>query len=179
MFWITFLSLTFAPTTFLFCRLFPSLYFRLLKLFSSGWEILFWFRRWIWLLNACVLFDQSHDFSLIVLQFLVTAVLGIVFISRPSLFHFASRILVIFIASWMIFLEIGFFIISFLTRWYFVFKEMALSWELIFFLNFVGSEYWCDMIEGLQCASVCRVVNAWCRFCFLCIFFKITALDSV
>ena len=128
----------FCTNDFLFCRLFPSLYFRLLKLFSSGWEILFWFQRWIWLLNACVLFDQSHDFSLFVLQFLVTAVLGIVFISRPSLFHFASRILVIFIASWMIFLEIGFFMISFLTRWYFVFKEMALSWELIFFLNFVA-----------------------------------------
>ena len=106
-------------------------------------------------------------------------VLGIVFISHSSLFHFTSRILVIFIASWMIFLEIGFFIISFLTRWYFVFPRWRWvgNWSF-FWISLVLS---IDMI-WLRDFNVRVYVGLWMPdvdFAFYVFFFKITALDSV
>ena len=70
-----FLLTYFLSNDFYFAGYFPSLYFRLLRLFWNYFraveEYYFWFWRWIWLVNARVI-DQSHIFSLFVLQFQVT-----------------------------------------------------------------------------------------------------------
>ena len=169
MFWIIFLSLSFAPTTFIFAGYFPALF--------PSLEIIFKWLRNIILVSTVDMTSERlcwpvTQISLFILQFLVTGQYLELFSFRVLHYSISPVIYWSLLSRHEWFSLKSFFHDFFSHLLNFVFPRWRWVGNWSFFLNFVGSEYWCDMIEGLQCASVCRVVNAWCRFCFLCIFFS-------
>ena len=159
MFWITFLSLTFAPTIFYFAGYFPAF-------ISVSWNY-FWVVEKCYFVFECkydswtlTFLDQSHMFSLFILQFPVTGhYLGLFsfhilhFPFHPSYIGQFYRV-----EGHELFSLKSFFHCFFSPSFEFCFSEMALSWELIFFLNFVGSKYWCDDwgTSMCECVSGCE-----------------------